>query len=36
MFVCQPDDTVNIFDLPLVTGPELKPATNGSSKRRKT
>ena len=35
VFVCQPDDTVNIIDLLLVTDLELKPATNGSRKRRK-
>ena len=32
--VAQPDDTVNIIDLLLVTDLEIKPA-NGSSKRRK-
>ncbi len=36
LFVCQPDDTVNIIDLLLVTDLELKPATNGSSRRRKS
>lgn len=35
LFVCQPDDTVNIIDLLLVTDLELKPTTNGSRKRRK-
>ena len=35
LFVCQPDDTVNIIDLLLVTDLELKPATNGSKKGRK-
>ena len=35
IFVCQPDDTVNIIDLLLVTDIELKPAANGSGKRRK-
>jgi hypothetical protein len=34
LFVAQPDDTVNIIDLLLVTDVELKP--NGSGKRRKT
>ena len=33
--VCQPDDTLNVIDLLLVTDLELKPGTNGSSKRRK-
>jgi hypothetical protein len=33
--VCQPDDTLNIIDLPLVTDLELRPSTNGSRKRRK-
>jgi hypothetical protein len=35
LFVCQPDDTVNIIDLPLVTDLELKPASNGSRKKRR-
>lgn len=35
LFVCQPDDTVNIIDLLLVTDLELQPATNGAQKRRK-
>lgn len=35
IFVCQPDDTVNIIDLLLVTDLELKPGRNGSRKRRK-
>jgi len=34
--VCQPDDAVNIIDLLLVTGVELKPGSNGSRKRRKS
>ena len=33
LFVAQPDDTVNIIDLLLVTDVELRP--NGSRKRRK-
>jgi Protein of unknown function (DUF4058) len=36
IFVAQPDDTVNIIDLLLVTDLELKPAANGSRRRRKT
>jgi hypothetical protein len=36
VFVAQPDDTVNIIDLLLVTDLELKPATNGAGRRRKT
>jgi hypothetical protein len=33
--VYRPDDTLNVIDLLLVTDLELKPARNGSSKRRK-
>ena len=33
--VAQPDDTVNIIDLLLVTDLEFKPQKNGSTKRRK-
>jgi hypothetical protein len=34
--VCQPDDTLNIIDLLLVTDLEFKTAANGTSgKRRK-
>ena len=33
--VCQPDDTVNIIDLLLVTDLELKPRANGRGRRRK-
>jgi hypothetical protein len=33
--VCQPDDTVNIIDLLLVTDLEFKPSANGSRKGRK-
>ncbi|MBI3838981.1 MAG: hypothetical protein HY288_13755 [Planctomycetia bacterium] len=36
LFVCQPDDTVNIIDLLLVTDLELKPVSNGSRKRRRS
>jgi hypothetical protein len=35
LIVAQPDDTVNIIDLLLVTDLELKPAANGSGRRRK-
>jgi hypothetical protein len=35
VIVAQPDDTVNIIDLPLVTDFELKAQASGSSKRRK-
>jgi hypothetical protein len=35
IFVAQPDDTVNIIDLLLVTDLELKPTANGSGRRRK-
>ncbi len=34
LFGCQPDDAVNIIDLMLVTDTELKPASNGSRKKR--
>ena len=33
--VAQPDDTLNIVDLLLVTDLEIKPAANGSGRRRK-
>lgn len=33
--IYQPDDTLNIVDLLLVTDVEIKPAANGSGKRRK-
>ena len=33
--VCQPDDTLNIIDLLLVTDLEFKAVTNGTGKRRK-
>jgi hypothetical protein len=36
LFVCQPDDTVNMIDTLLVTDLELKLASNGSRKRRKS
>ncbi len=31
--VCQPDDTLNIIDLLLVTDLEPRPASNGSKKK---
>jgi hypothetical protein len=34
ILVCQPDDTVNIIDLLLVTDLEVRPQTNGSSRKR--
>ncbi len=33
--VAQPDDTLNIIDLLLVTDLEMKPASNGASRKRK-
>lgn len=33
--VCQPDDSLNIIDLLLVTDLEVRPARNGSQKRKK-
>jgi hypothetical protein len=33
--VCQPDDTLNIIDLLLVTDLELKPSGDGSGKRKR-
>ena len=33
--VYQPDDTLNVVDLLLVTDLEIKPAPDGSRKRRK-
>jgi hypothetical protein len=36
VIVVQPDDTVNIVDLLLVTDLELEPASNGSRRRRGT
>ncbi|MEX2142630.1 MAG: hypothetical protein WD894_25475 [Pirellulales bacterium] len=35
VIVVQPDDTVNIIDLLLVTDLELKPSTNGGRRRRR-
>ena len=35
LIVAQPDDTVNIIDLLLVTDLEIKPVANGSGKRRR-
>jgi hypothetical protein len=34
--VCQPDDTLNIIDLLLITDLEIKPSANGARKRRKS
>lgn len=34
--VCQPDDTLNIIDLLLVTDLELRPSSNGSRRRRRS
>jgi hypothetical protein len=34
--VYQPDDTMNVIDLLLVTDVEAKPKANGSSRRRRT
>jgi hypothetical protein len=36
LVVMQPDDTLNIIDLLLVTDVELKTASNGSGRKRKT
>jgi hypothetical protein len=36
VIVCQPDDTVNIVDLLLVTDLEFQPASSGPAKRRRT
>lgn len=35
IFVCQPDDTVNVIDLLLVTDLELKASSDGPKRRRK-
>jgi len=35
ILVYQPDDTLNVIDLLLVTDLGFKPTTNGASKRRK-
>jgi hypothetical protein len=34
--VYQPDDTLNVIDLLLVTDLEIKPTTNGAGKRRRS
>jgi hypothetical protein len=34
--VCQPDDTINIIDLLLITDLEIKARANGAGKRRKS
>lgn len=36
VLVFQPDETLNVIDLLLVTDLEVKPAPNGSTRRRKT
>lgn len=36
LYVCQPDETVNIVDLLLVTDIEIKPHSNGAKSRRKS
>lgn len=33
--VCQPDDTLNIIDLLLVTDLEVRPSTDGTGRRRR-
>lgn len=33
--VCQPDDTLNVIDLLLITDLEIRPSANGSGKRRR-
>jgi hypothetical protein len=33
--VCQPDDTLNVIDLLLVSDLEILPQSNGSRKRRR-
>jgi hypothetical protein len=35
LFVAQPDDTVNIIDLLLVTDLELRPTPDGPGRRRR-
>jgi hypothetical protein len=35
LFVCQPDDTVNFIDLPLVSDLRIKPPGKASRKRRR-
>ena len=35
VIVCQPDDTVNIIDLLLITDLEFKTSSNGSQRRRR-
>jgi hypothetical protein len=36
IIVCQPDDSLNIIDLLLVTDLEIKASTNGSGKRKRS
>jgi hypothetical protein len=33
--ICQPDDSLSIIDLPLVTELEIKPAPNGSARKKR-
>jgi hypothetical protein len=33
--VCEPDDSLNILDLLLITDLEFKPAANGSARKRR-
>jgi hypothetical protein len=35
LYVCQPDETVNIVDLLLGTDVEIKPQSNGAGRRHK-
>ncbi len=35
VIVCQPDDTTHIIDLLLVTDLEIRPAANGTGRRRR-
>lgn len=35
ILVYQPDETLNVIDLLLVTDLEIKPSTNGAGRRRK-
>lgn len=36
IIVCQPDDSLNIIDLLLVTDLEMKASTNGSGERKRS
>jgi len=33
--ICQPDDTLNLIDLLLVTDLEFQPGTNGAGRRKR-